>query len=274
MVRNPTHGARVAAILRALALGLWALVLLRSCFDGRLDLLLRRGFHPLVALSGVVLLLLALLQGRWAFRSAAGAPSGGPPQARPLRTRPLDAEPREAPSQQGVEARSRSQNPAERRDGWTALATGLLAGLLLALPPNPSFADLAAQRPSDGGGAGELSFVLPPAERSLTDWVRLMRSQPDPALFDGDPVRISGFVLPMPDQPPQLARLLVRCCLADATPVGLPVRWPPGSPPPQADQWLAIEGRMAVEPRPSGPTLVVVPSTVRSVARPRYPLEP
>jgi uncharacterized repeat protein (TIGR03943 family) len=101
-----------------------------------------------------------------------------------------------------------------------------------------------------------------------------MRSQPDPALFDGDPVRISGFVLPMPDQPPQLARLLVRWCLADATPGGLPVRWPAGSPPPQADQWLAIEGRMALETPPSGPILVVVPSTVRSIARPRHPLEP
>ena len=274
MVRNPAHDARNAAILRALALGLWALVLLRSCVDGRLDLLLRRSFHPLVALSGVVLLLLALLQARWAFGSAAEAPSGRPPQTRPPKTGPLAAAPRATASQDEVPARSRRLNPAERRDGWTALATALLAALLLALPPNPSFADLAAQRPSDEGSAGELSFVLPPAQRSLTDWVRLLRSQPDPALFDGDPVRISGFVLPMPNQPPQLARLLVRCCLADATPVGLPVRWPAGRPPPEADQWLAIEGRMALEPGPSGASLVVVPSTVRSIARPRYPLEP
>jgi uncharacterized repeat protein (TIGR03943 family) len=274
MVRNPAHDARNAAILRALALGLWALVLLRSCVDGRLDLLLRRSFHPLVALSGVVLLLLALLQARWAFGSAAEAPSGRPLQTRPPKTGPLAAAPRATASQDELPARSRRLNPAERRDGWTALATALLAALLLALPPNPSFADLAAQRPPDEGSAGELSFVLPPAQRSLTDWVRLLRSQPDPALFDGDPVRISGFVLPMPNQPPQLARLLVRCCLADATPVGLPVRWPAGRPPPEADQWLAIEGRMALEPGPSGASLVVVPSTVRSIARPRYPLEP
>jgi uncharacterized repeat protein (TIGR03943 family) len=274
MVRNPAHDARNAAILRALALGLWAMVLLRSCVDGRLDLLLRRGFHPLVALSGVVLLLLALLQARWAFGSAAEVSAGRPPQSKPPRTGPLAAEPRATASREGGPARSRRRNPAERRDGWITMATALLAALLLALPPNPSFADLAAQRPPDEGGAGELSFVLPPAQRSLTDWVRLLRSQPDPALFDGDPVRISGFVLPMPDQPPQLARLLVRCCLADATPVGLPVRWPSGSPPPKADQWLAIEGRMALEPRPSGASLVVVPSRVRSIARPRYPLEP
>ena len=273
MVRNPAHVARNAAILRALALGLWALVLLRSCVDGRLDLLLRRGFHPLVALSGIVLLLLALLQARWAFGSAAGATAGRPPQTRPPGIGPLASASRATVSQAKVPARSRL-NPAERRDGWITLATALLAVLLLALPPNPSFADLAAQRPPDEGGAGELSFVLPPAQRSLTDWVRLLRSQPDPALFDGDPVRISGFVLPMPDQPPLLARLLVRCCLADATPVGLPVRWPIGSPPPKADQWLAIEGRMALEPRPSGASLVVVPNRVRSIARPRYPLEP
>jgi len=279
MGRNPAHDARNAAILRALALGLWALVLLRSCVDGRLDLLLRRSFHPLVALSGVVLLLLALLQARWAFGSANGATAGRPPQTRPPKSRPpqtgpLAAAPRATASQDELPARSRRLNPAERRDGWTALATALLAALLLALPPNPSFADLAAQRPRDEGSAGELSFVLPPAQRSLTDWVRLLRSQPDPALFDGDPVRISGFVLPMPNQPPQLARLLVRCCLADATPVGLPVRWPAGRPAPKADQWLAIEGRMALEPGSSGASLVVVPSTVRSIARPRYPLEP
>jgi uncharacterized repeat protein (TIGR03943 family) len=100
--------------------------------------------------------------------------------------------------------------------------------------------------------------------------VCLLRSQPDPRLFDGDPVRISGFVLPLQGQQPQLARLLVRCCLADATPVGLPVRWPAGRPAPRADQWLAIEGRMAAE----GERLVVVPRRIRAIPRPARPLEP
>ena len=226
-----------AALWRAASLGLWALVLTYSSVDGRLDLLLRAVFHPLVALAGLLLLLVALLQLRLAF---------GPGR----------------------------QERGDRRQARTLLLTAAIALLVLLLPPAPSFADLAGQRPRDETAESELSFVLPPAQRSLTDWVRLLRSQPDPALFDGDPVRISGFVMPMPSQPPQLARLLVRCCLADATPVGLPVRWPAGSPPPEADQWLAIEGRMALEPRPSGASLVVVPSTVRSIARPRYPLEP
>jgi uncharacterized repeat protein (TIGR03943 family) len=223
----------VQPLLRGLALALWAVVLLQSSVDGRLDLLLRAAFHPLVSAAGGVLLVLAVLQ------VLAGLQAG--------------------------EARGGLQ-----RDGRLSLVTAVIALLVIAWPPNPSFADLASQRPGDDTAAERLSFVLPPAQRSLTDWVRLLRSQPDPQLFDGDPVRISGFLLPVPGQPPQIARLLVRCCLADATPVGLPVRWPSDQPLPQADQWLALEGTMAAE----NDQLVVVPAVIRPIPRPARPLEP
>ena len=223
----------VQPLLRGLALALWAVVLLQSSVDGRLDLLLRAAFHPLVSAAGGVLLVLAVLQ------VLAGLQAG--------------------------EARGGLQ-----RDGRLSLVTAVIALLVIAWPPNPSFADLASQRPGDDTAAERLSFVLPPAQRSLTDWVRLLRSQPDPQLFDGDPVRISGFLLPVPGQPPQIARLLVRCCLADATPVGLPVRWPSDRPLPQADQWLALEGTMAAE----NDQLVVVPTVIRPIPRPARPLEP
>ncbi|MFM7360771.1 MAG: TIGR03943 family putative permease subunit, partial [Cyanobium sp.] len=160
-----------------------------------------------------------------------------------------------------------------RLQGLLLLLGGVLALALLAVPPAPSFADLAGQRPRDDTAESELSFVLPPAQRSLTDWVRLLRSQSDPRLFEGDPVRISGFVLPVPGGEPELARLLVRCCLADAAPVGLPVRWPPGAQP-RADQWLRLEGRMAVEAGADGERLVVVPRRIEPIARPARPLEP
>lgn len=226
----------MAPLIRAVVLGLWAAVLLRSHVDGRLDLLLRAAFHPLVLLAGFALLLIALLQ------LVLGS-----------KQRQADVE-----------------RAGLRRDRLQALLSGAIAVLLLALPPAPSFADLARQRPADDTAAESLSFVLPPAQRSLTDWVRLLRQQPDPQLHAGDPVRISGFVLPVPGQPPQLARLLVRCCLADATPVGLPVRWPSSAPPPTADTWLAIEGRMQAD----GDRLVVVPERIRPIPRPARPLEP
>ncbi|MFN9546877.1 MAG: TIGR03943 family putative permease subunit [Cyanobacteriota bacterium] len=233
---------RRAALWRGTALALWGLLLLRSSVDGRLDLLLRAAFHPLVAFAGVALGALAVAQLAQGLSRAAGA-------------------------------RERVR-PAER---WLVVVTGLLTAAVLFWPPAPSFADLASQRPRDQTAEEELAFVLPPSQRSLTDWVRLLRAQPDPRLFAGDPVRISGFVLPMPGEAPQLARLLVRCCLADAAPVGLPVRWSALGPAPPADQWVALDGVMAVEavPRASGEErLVVVPRRIRPIPRPARPLEP
>ena len=231
-----------AALWRGTALGLWAVLLLRSAVDGRLDLLLRAVFHPLVAVAGASLAALALAQ------LAQGRPRSP-----------------------GARERVR---PPERT---LVLATALLTAAVMLWPPAPSFADLASQRPRDQTAEEELAFVLPPSQRSLTDWVRLLRAQPDPQLFAGDPVRISGFVWPVPGEPPQLARLLVRCCLADAAPVGLPVRWSALGPAPPADQWLAVEGVMAVEAGPppaGGERLVVVPQRMRPIPRPARPLEP
>lgn len=225
--------------MRAFALGLWGAVLLQSSLSGRLDLLLSGVFHPLVALSGVALLLLAgLLLAELALR--------------------------------GQESPAPSRRQAIPKTWWLSAAVALL---VLAIPPNPSFSTLAANRPAELGDETELSFVLPPTQRSLTDWVRLLRSQPDPSLYAGDPVRISGFVLPQPGEPPQLARLLVRCCLADATPVGLPVRWPAGRQP-GADQWLAVEGTMAIEEHNGQSRSVVVAQRITPIARPKRPLEP
>ena len=222
-------GQSLAALIRPLALALWGAVLLVSTLSGRLDLLLRGVFHPLVGLSGVVLLAIALQQAR--------------------------------------------QGRRERRWNRSWALSSLLAIAVLALPPNPSFSDLASNRNSDLGSEVELDFLLPPGQRSLTDWVRLLRSQPDPQLYQGDPVRISGFVLTQPNGPPQLGRLLVRCCLADATPIGLPVKWPPGFTP-KPDQWLAIEGAMGVDSVAGQQRNVVLPARIRPIPRPARPLEP
>jgi uncharacterized repeat protein (TIGR03943 family) len=119
----------------------------------------------------------------------------------------------------------------------------------------------------------EISFVLPAAQRSLTDWVRLLRAAPDPHLYAGEPVRISGFVLAVPGEQPQLARLLVRCCLADATPIGLPVRWPPGRQLPKTNQWLAIEGVMGIDSSDGQAHSLVLPRRISPIPRPKRPFE-
>ena len=163
-----------------------------------------------------------------------------------------------------------------RRSGRTpALVMLLAAPLVLLIPPRPSFSTLAANR-SSGALEGEsetLTFLSPPEQRSLTDWVRLLRSQPDPELYRGDPVRISGFVMPTPQAAPVLARLTVRCCLADATPVGIPVIWPEGESL-KADEWLAVGGEMGVERMNGVLRSVVIADTVEPIPKPKRPFEP
>jgi uncharacterized repeat protein (TIGR03943 family) len=148
-----------------------------------------------------------------------------------------------------------------------------VACLVLLFPPSPSFSDLASNRSDNLPEAPRLSFFLPPEQRTLTEWVRLLRSQPDPNLHAGDPVRISGFVLQRPGMQPQLARLTVRCCLADATPAGLPIEWPENADP-KPDQWLAIEGTMTTQTQDGLLINVVKPTTIQSIPRPKRPLEP
>ena len=164
----------------------------------------------------------------------------------------------------------------KRRSGRTpALVMLLAAPLVLLIPPRPSFSTLAANR-SSGALEGEsetLTFLSPPEQRSLTDWVRLLRSQPDPELYRGDPVRISGFVMPTPQAAPVLARLTVRCCLADATPVGIPVIWPEGASL-KADEWLAVSGEMGVERVNGVLRSVVIADSVQPIPKPKRPFEP
>ena len=165
------------------------------------------------------------------------------------------------------------QRGRRERMPWPWWSSATIALLVLIVPPNPSFSDLAESRPQGLPEPPELAFVLPPGQRTLTEWVRLLRSQQDPDLVDGNPVNISGFVWTQRNGPPLIARLTVRCCLADATPAGLAVDWPDGFEP-TTNQWLAIQGEMAVSMRNEQRVAVVMPKTITPISRPKRPLEP
>ena len=165
------------------------------------------------------------------------------------------------------------QRGRRERMPWPWWSSATIALLVLIVPPNPSFSDLAESRPQGLPEPPELAFVLPPGQRTLTEWVRLLRSQQDPDLVDGNPVTISGFVWTQRNGPPLIARLTVRCCLADATPAGLAVDWPDGFEP-TTNQWLAIQGEMAVTMRNEQRLAVVIPKKITPIPRPKRPLEP
>ncbi|MCY3536933.1 MAG: TIGR03943 family protein [Synechococcus sp. SB0673_bin_10] len=162
-------------------------------------------------------------------------------------------------------------DPPRRSTPWRAAVLVVCTSLLMVLaPPRSSFSTLARYRPParlDGLAAG---FALPPEQRDLVDWVRLLRGTPQPQLFRGEPVQVEGFVLVTATGEHHLAQLLVRCCLADATPVWLAVQWPANATPPQ-DQWVRVEGQMELLDTPSGMQPVVVAHEVTAIAKPRQP---
>ena len=172
----------------------------------------------------------------------------------------------------GVLITTRNQSKRERLT-WPWITSSTIAVAVLLIPPNPSFSDLAGNRPQSLPEPPDLAFVLPPEQRTLTEWVRYLSSQADPDLVEGNPVNISGFVWEQANAPPLLARLTVRCCLADATPAGLPVSWPEGNTP-KANQWLAINGTMAVELQHGERIAIVKPKRIQQIDRPERPLEP
>lgn len=159
-----------------------------------------------------------------------------------------------------------------RATPWRAAVLVVCTSLLMVLaPPRGSFSTLARHRPPaqlDGLAAG---FALPPEQRDLVDWVRLLRGTPQPQLFRGEPIQVEGFVLMTATGERHLAQLLVRCCLADATPVQLAVQWPADAPPPQRDQWVRVEGEMELLDTPGGLQPVVIAHGVTSIPKPPQP---
>ena len=145
-----------------------------------------------------------------------------------------------------------------------------MAALVLVLPPSPSFSDLASNLPQGLPDPPELAFVSP-EQRSLTEWVRLLRSQPIltlwPAILCASAVLSGGNPRPTADRPAHGALLL-----ADA-PAGLAVEWPESFTP-KTNQWLAIEGTMSVQNRNERRIPVVIPQNITPITRPERPLEP
>ncbi|WP_320667498.1 TIGR03943 family putative permease subunit [Prochlorococcus sp. MIT 1307] len=221
----------MATLIGPILLGLWGWLMLWSTWSGRLALLLRGVFHPVVGVTGMLLIMLAVILLFPRFR----------------------------------------QNRKRIPLAWSL--SSLLAIFSLLFPPDPSFSELAANRPgSNFYQSPRLTFYLPPEQRTLMEWVFILNSQPDPYLHNGAPVRIKGFVLDRSDETPMIARLMVRCCLADATPVGLHVQWPEGVVP-KKDEWLEIEGIMAVHELNGNLFNVVQPKDIRNIPRPKNPLE-
>lgn len=167
---------------------------------------------------------------------------------------------------------------ARRRLG-TAAGVAIVAGTavaLLVLPPATLTTATAENRELNAAAVGPDSAApdLVGGDTSsftVKDWALILRQNPDPADF-ADPIEVTGFVLPSPDDEDvfYVARFTVTCCAVDAQPVGVPVHLPGWQDRFAADDWVVADGRLADDPA-GGASPVLLPDTVEPTEQPEQP---
>lgn len=139
---------------------------------------------------------------------------------------------------------------------WSALLILTPALLGWVLPPKVLSSQTALSRgtvtelASLQSGPQPFSFTGSPEKRSLLDWVRATSFNPEPDIYQGQPVKVKGFVYRPPDLPENygmVGQFMVICCAADARTVGFPIRHEPGAFDFANDQWVEVTGVMEAE---------------------------
>lgn len=216
--------------LESLSLLAWGSLLLKYFLSGQLKLLIHPNYFSLVFVTSIILLILGGLKA-WQF--------GQSRQKNKL---------------------AQLEEPVKH---ITLLPAGLGSSLLLItallgwmIAPSPLTSQIALQR-----GFSESYSVtriqpqafrasIKPEERSLVDWIRTINVYPEPDAYTGQKVKVSGFVVHLPELPENylfVSRFILTCCAVDAYPVGLPVKLSQNRSLYPPDTWLEIEGEMLTE---------------------------
>ena len=242
------------------AIGAWGALLLTYWRTGRLALLVHPIYNGLIVAAGMVLLMASTFAALKQIRRRS-----------PQRSRELA----------GNDEHLAVLPP-------TLTSSILLAAALLGLliSPKPLASSKAMQQQVSASvtvtRSNPQSFRANqnPAERSLVEWVRLLNVYPEPDAYEGQPMEITGFVLPsvrgdnLPSGYIWLARFTITCCAADAYPLRLPVQLPSGMAKAyDADTWLAVTGTAQTATVGRDRQLAVQATQVRSIDPPANPYE-
>ncbi len=136
--------------------------------------------------------------------------------------------------------------------GWLIVAIPVVFGLLVR--PQPLGASAVSNREvnvsaltSVTAPESEGRINLQVGEKTIVDWLVDFQHQ-EPAEFVGEEAHVIGFVYRderFAEDSFMVGRFILSCCVADASPVGLIVRWPEAQEFP-ADQWVEVRGHFEV----------------------------
>jgi putative membrane protein len=127
---------------------------------------------------------------------------------------------------------------------------------------------IASVAPSSGSDTRSLAS----GDKNIIDWLSDFQ-QNDPATFNGEEAKLIGFVYRderFPEDTFMVARFTVSCCVADAAPIGLVVRWP-DAPNLPTDQWVEVNGRFQLGTFNGQEIPILIAEEITPIDPPRHP---
>jgi len=123
------------------------------------------------------------------------------------------------------------------------------------------------------GGSTVQSYVKPPLERNILEWLREFSNTANPAAFDGMEVDVVGFIYREPDMAANqfmVARFTMSCCVADAFAIGLPVEADSIAELPDGT-WIRVKGTLKAGTFNGSAVPVITPSAIDPIDTPDQP---
>lgn len=215
--------------LDALTFLAWGILLFKYWLTGEIRLLIHPNYIGLVVISGVILFLLGSLKfGQVYYRQ----------------------------KRKKWQPERMVQHVTLFPVGWSSLFLLGTAMLGLLIPPTVLGSDIALQRgiretlPLTENQPEAFRVEVNAADRSLIDWIKTINAYPEPDAYQGEPVKVSGFVIQKEQLPENyflLAQFIITCCAIDAYPVALPVKLINSDQQYAPDTWLEVAGEMITE---------------------------
>jgi uncharacterized repeat protein (TIGR03943 family) len=246
----------VLPVLDILALGTWGILMLKYWLKGQLSLLIHPNYFGLVVAAGITLVILSVLRLVQLINQARQQAAGRVPVF------PV------------------GQHISLFPPGWSSVLLLVAAILGLVITPQVFASQTAIQR----GITDSLTMTRaqPQAfrsysnseERSIIDWVRTLSVYPEPDAYQGQSVKVQGFVVYPPHLPSQyilISRFVITCCAADAYPVGLPVKLSGKREDYPVDSWQEVSGQMITETLDGKRQLVIEASSLKKIPKPANP---
>jgi putative membrane protein len=153
------------------------------------------------------------------------------------------------------------------------LGIPVLFGLLVPSQPLGADAITGGVSLNPVGGSTVQSYVKPPLERNILEWLREFASTANPASFDGQEVDVVGFIYREPTMEANqfmVARFTMSCCVADAFAIGIPVTTE--TPSAMEDgTWIRIRGTLSSGTFNGEAVPILTPTAIEPIDIPDQP---